>query len=82
MEQKLNQITVIPVKTPYGYEEQYLAVDGVPVTELLEDFVRESGDGGLKRFGSMKGLCPAWGSGLQNRGRSAIFTRCCGAICR
>ncbi len=64
----INQITVLPVKTPYGYEEQYLAVDGVPVTEVLEDFVRESGDGDLKRFGSMKGLCPAWGSGLQNRG--------------
>lgn len=65
MGEKYNQIAVIPARTPYGYEEQYLAVDGAPVTELLERFVSESGDEALQRFGSLRGLCPAWGPDLQ-----------------
>lgn len=64
----MNEITVSPVTTPYGYEEHYLLVDGISVAELTDRFVRENGDNDLKRFRSLNGLCPAWGPGMQNRG--------------
>ena len=61
----MNTITVKSVPTPYGYNENYLVIDGIPITEWFEKYKHNSE--GLSKF-NLNGLYPAWGSELMNEG--------------
>ncbi len=64
MPENLHTIEVQSVKTRYDYPEDYWIIDGVPVVEYLDDFVKEGRCPGLAVFGSMLGLMPAWNGEL------------------
>lgn len=64
MTMALNQITVQKINTPYGYQEDYIVIDGIPIVRYLSQWVREGKCSQLESFGELEGLYPAWGSHL------------------
>ena len=64
----MNHIQICAIPTPYGYSESYLAIDGMPIVDYLEQWVLQGKCDALLPFGSLKGLYPAWGSEMQCQG--------------
>ncbi len=52
----MNTITIKNLSTPYGYNENYLVIDGIPITEWFEKYKHNSE--GLSKF-NLNGLYPA-----------------------
>lgn len=65
---KMNSINVKAVTTPYDYDENYLVIDGKPLTEWFQLFVKEQKDKNIENFGTLLGLYPAWGGELLWKG--------------
>lgn len=55
-----NRIKVELVKTCYDYSEHYWIIDGKPIVEYLDNYIKSGLCPALSRFGSMLGLLPAW----------------------
>lgn len=55
-----NKIKVESIKTCYQYEEYYWLIDKKPVVEYLDEYIKAGLCPALSRFGSMRGLMPAW----------------------
>lgn len=64
MRARLHTIGVQSLKTRYEYPEDYWTIDGIPVVEYLETYVKEGQCPDLSVFGSMLGLMPAWNGNL------------------
>lgn len=47
-------------KTQYNYEEYYWVVDGKPIVEYIDEFIKENEEQDLSGSGSFLGLLPAW----------------------
>ena len=56
----MNHIEIKHMKTCYDYDEDYLVIDGTPITTYLERHKPTS----LAMFGSLLGLLPAWSGKL------------------
>ncbi len=59
-----NKIKVEAVKTCYHYMEHYWIIDGKPIVEYLDNYIKAGLCLALSRFGSMLGLLPAWNGRL------------------
>lgn len=55
-----NRIKVENIKTCYHYAEHYWVIDGKPIVEYLDNYIKAGFCPALSRFGSMLGLLPAW----------------------
>ncbi|RGZ00439.1 XRE family transcriptional regulator [Clostridium sp. AM58-1XD] len=61
----MNRINMELVKTVYSYGEHYWVIDGRPVVQYVDEAVMEGRCPGLKAFGSLLGLMPAWTGELE-----------------
>lgn len=57
----MNRIEVKSIKTPYGYDEDYWVIDGIPITTYLD---QQKPNSLSILFGSLLGLLPAWSGKL------------------
>ena len=60
----MNTITVQKILTPYGYKEDYLVIDDIPITTYLDRCVKSLKNESLNNFDSFLGLYPAWGNDM------------------
>lgn len=66
----MNTITIKSLPTPYGYNENYLVIDGIPITEWFEKYKHNSEE--LSKF-DLNGLYPAWGKELNLEGEKKFI---------
>ena len=68
----MNTITVKNLPTPYNYNENYLVIDGISITEWFTKYKHNSE--GSSKF-DLNGLYPAWGDELEYEGdKKFIYT--------
>lgn len=61
----MNKIEVKNVRTCYDYSEHYWLIDEKPITYYLDEWIQNNPINRLSNMGSMLGLLPAWGGGLE-----------------
>ncbi|MBR1738536.1 MAG: XRE family transcriptional regulator, partial [Firmicutes bacterium] len=66
----MNTITVKNIPTPYGYDENYPVMDGIPITEWFEKYKHNSES--LTKD-NLLGLYPAWGDKLEFGGEKLFI---------